>query len=153
QVLGEVGNGWAQNIGELAFERGGPDRFLSTFPVLELWLREYGAQALGERGTLLLGRATATLWGLRQLSLASARAIDGGRSPVVEAALVKEMGTRFEQELIEALLDVTDLEPSPDAASAFERLLCEAILTGPAFTIRGGTIEVLRSIVAKGLGS
>jgi alkylation response protein AidB-like acyl-CoA dehydrogenase len=149
-VLGEVGRGWAQNTAELAFERGGPDRWLSTYVVVEQWLRE-SAGVLSERAQLLLGRATATWWGLRQLSLATARAIDGGRSPVLEAALVKEVGTRFEQDVVEALLDVVDVEPSPDSASLFQRLLCEAVLTGPAFTVRGGTVEVLRAIVAKGL--
>lgn len=150
-VLGEIGRGWAQNTAELAFERGGPDRYLSTYVVVEQWLRESGGDALGERAEQLLGRAVATWWGLRQLSLASARAIDSGRSPVLEAALVKEMGTRFEQDVLEALLDVVELEPSPDSASLFQRLLCEAVLTGPSFTVRGGTVEVLRSIVAKGL--
>lgn len=150
-VLGEIGRGWAQNTAELAFERGGPDRYLSTYVVLEQWLRETPAGGLDERAQQLLGRATATWWGLRQLSLASARAIDSGRSPVLEAALVKEMGTRFEQDVLEALLDVVDAEPSPQSTSLFQQLLCEAVLTGPSFTVRGGTIEVLRSIVAKGL--
>jgi alkylation response protein AidB-like acyl-CoA dehydrogenase len=149
QLLGVVGRGWAQNTGELAFERGGPDRFLTTYVVVEQWLRE--AQSLTERQEELLGHAVAQWWVLRQLSLASARAIDSGRSPVLEAALVKEIGTRFEQDLLEALMDVQPLEPSPDSSSLFQRLLCEAVLTGPAFTIRGGTVEVLRSIVAKGL--
>ena len=33
-VLGEVGAGWKQVTSELAFERSGPERFLSTFPLL-----------------------------------------------------------------------------------------------------------------------
>jgi alkylation response protein AidB-like acyl-CoA dehydrogenase len=152
-VLGTVGRGWTQNAAELAFERGGPDRYLSTYVVVEQWLRESAAAGLTQVGLRLLGRATATWWGLRNLSLASARAIDGGRSPALEAALVKEMGTRFEQDVLTALLEVVDAEPSPESASLFQRLLCEAMLTGPAFTIRGGTVEVLRSIVAKGLGT
>lgn len=148
-VLGEVGQGWAQNTGELAFERGGPDRFLSTYLVVEQWLRESGE--LTTRQSEFLGHAVATWWGLRQLSLASARAIDSGRQPMVEAALVKEIGTRFEQDVVDALLDVQAAQPSPDSTSLFQRLLSTAVLTGPAFTIRGGTLEVLRSIVAKGL--
>ncbi|MDT7548120.1 MAG: hypothetical protein QOE84_514, partial [Actinomycetota bacterium] len=94
---------------------------------------------------------TASWWGFRQLSLASVRSIDEGSSPVVEAALVKELGTRFEQDVLDALQQLVDVEPSPDSSSLFEQLLCEAILTGPSFTIRGGTVEVLRSIVAKAL--
>jgi alkylation response protein AidB-like acyl-CoA dehydrogenase len=148
-VLGDVGRGWAQNTSELAFERGGPDRYLSTYVVVEQWLRE--STSLGEAAYQLLGRLTASWWGFRQLSLASVRSIDEGSSPVVEAALVKELGTRFEQDVLDALQQLVDVEPSPDSSSLFEQLLCEAILTGPSFTIRGGTVEVLRSIVAKAL--
>jgi alkylation response protein AidB-like acyl-CoA dehydrogenase len=150
-VLGTVGRGWAQNTSELAFERGGPDRYLSTYVVLEQFLRE--TTGLSDQALALLGRATATWWGLRQLSLASARSIDEGRSPVVEAALVKEMGTRFELDVLEALQEVVEVEPSPESSSMFQKLLCEAVLTAPSFTIRGGTIEVLRSVVAKGLNA
>ncbi|MCW2548871.1 MAG: acyl-CoA dehydrogenase [Mycobacterium sp.] len=151
-VLGTLGDGWAQNGAELAFERGGPDRFLSTYAVVEEFLREQPAGRLSERAEIFLGRAVANWWGLRQLSLASARAIDSGRSPAVEAALVKELGTRFEQDVIEGVLDICEVEPSPTSASRFQQLLSEAIVTAPSFTIRGGTLEVLRSIVGKALG-
>ena len=150
-VLGEVGMGWAQNTSELAYERGGPDRWLSTYLVVEQWLREHAATAASERGSLLLGDTVSRLWGLRQLSLSVARKIDRGEAPALESALVKEMGTRFEQDVLERVLQLVDLEPSPRSASLFERLLAAAVLTGPSFTIRGGTIEILRSVAAKGL--
>jgi alkylation response protein AidB-like acyl-CoA dehydrogenase len=150
-VLGEVGHAWTQNTSELAYERGGPDRWLSSFLLVVQWLREHADTAAGERGALLLGDVTARWWGLRQLSLSVARKIDRGEAPAVESALVKEMGTRFEQDVIERVLQLVDLEPSPASASLFERLLSSAVLTGPSFTIRGGTIEILRSVASKGL--
>jgi alkylation response protein AidB-like acyl-CoA dehydrogenase len=165
-LVGREGNGWAQIGQELAFERGGPDRWLSTYLVLEQYLRELDAHEPDAQEpdahepdahepdpafVELLGAATAQLWGLRQLSLSIARAIDAGRQPSVEAALVKEMGTRFEQDLLEAVRRLAELEPDPQSESLFERLLANAILTAPAFTIRGGTIEILRTVVAKGL--
>ena len=70
----------------------------------------------------------------------------------MQAALVKEMGTRFEQDLLESIRRFVDVEPVPDSSSLFERLLANAILTAPVFTIRGGTIEILRSVAAKGFG-
>ena len=79
--------------------------------------------------------------------------IDAGGQPAVESALVKEMGTRFEQDLLERIRRFVDVEPVAGSASLFERLLASAILTGPSFTIRGGTIEILRSVAAKGLRS
>ena len=151
-LVGHEGNGWAQIGQELAFERGGPDRWLSTYLVLEQYLREHG-DALDDAMVELLGAAAARFWGLRNLSLSVARAIDAHGQPSVQAALVKEMGTRFEQDLLEDLRRLVDLEPFPDSSSLFERLLANAILTSPAFTIRGGTIEILRSVAAKGLGA
>ncbi|WP_258080688.1 acyl-CoA dehydrogenase family protein [Nocardia nova] len=150
-VLGETGQGWRQTTAELAFERGGPDRFLSTYPVLTALLEEGfpGSDATAAR--IALGRMTAQWWVLHNMSLSLARAMDAGESPVLQAALLKEMGTRFEQDLVTMLLDLVDTEPVTDSPSRFERLLAAALLTRPVFTIRGGTSEILRSVVAKGM--
>jgi alkylation response protein AidB-like acyl-CoA dehydrogenase len=150
-VLGQVGMGWAQNTSELAHERGGPDRWLSTYLVVEQFLRERAGTPLGERAEALLGEAVARWWGLRRLSLSVARQIDRGEAPSAESALVKEMGTRFEQDVLAGVQRLIELEPSPDTSSPFERLLVRAILTAPSFTIRGGTNEILRSVAARGL--
>lgn len=155
-VLGEVGMGWAQNTSELAYERGGPDRWLSTFLVLEYFLRERAGpagSAAGERAATLLGEATAQWWALRQLSLSVARQMDRGEAPAAESALVKEMGTRFEQDVLNGVQRLADIEPSLESSSLFEQLLARAILTAPSFTIRGGTSEILRSVAARGLRS
>ena len=100
----------------------------------------------------MLGSVVARYWGLRNLSLSVARMIDAGEAPAVESALVKEMGTRFDQEVTDRVIELCELEPSPEAAGLFERLVAAALLTGPSFTIRGGTTEILRSVASKGLG-
>ncbi len=151
-VLGELGMGWAQNTSELAYERGGPDRWLSTFGIIEEFLRINEGTPLGARAHEMLGSTVARYWGLRNMSLTVARMIDRGEAPAVESSLVKEMGTRFEQDVLQKVLELVELEPSPDSAQLFERLVASAILTGPSFTIRGGTTEILRSVVSKGLG-
>jgi alkylation response protein AidB-like acyl-CoA dehydrogenase len=151
-VLGEIGQGWAQNTSELAYERGGPERWLSTYLLVEEFLRDAG-EDLGERGLAFLGQATARWWALRRLSLSVARMIDTGEAPAVQSALVKEMATRFEQDLVYGILELIDREPAPGATDPFGRLLAEAILSAPSFTIRGGTNEILRSVAAKGLSS
>src|ERR1700722_1687384 len=150
-VLGQVGEGWAQNASELVYERGGPDRFLSTYLVVEEFLRQCDSETIADTTTETLGNLVVHYWVLHALSLSLARAIDDGRLPSTEAALVKELGTRFEQDVVAAILDLIDFEPDLAAAGLFERLLVTATLTAPSFTIRGGTNEVLRSIVAKGL--
>ena len=151
-VLGELGMGWTQNTTEMAYERGGPDRWLSTFGIVEEFLRLHEGTPLGDRALEMLGWSTARWWGLRNLSLSVARLIDEGEAPSVESSLVKEMGTRYEQDVLQKVIDLIDLEPSPEAATLFERLVASAIQTGPSFTIRGGTIEILRSVASKGLG-
>jgi len=154
-VLGELGMGWAQNTSELAYERGGPDRWLSTYGIVEELVRIYeqGDHTMSSELNRLVGWATARFWALRNMSLSVARMIDTGGAPSIESALVKEMGTRFEQDLLLKITDLVDLEPSPTSDSLFERMVVGAILTGPVFTIRGGTVEILRSVAAKGLRS
>jgi alkylation response protein AidB-like acyl-CoA dehydrogenase len=152
-VLGDLGRGWSQTTAELALERGGPDRFMSVYPVVEAFLREADPAGLGSEARRFLGRATATFWVLRNLALSIARAVDRGESSVHQAALLKEMATSFEQDVITALLDVIDTSPACDSPSVFEQILCEAILTRPVFTIRGGTSEILRSVAAKAISA
>ena len=154
-VLGELGMGWAQNTSELAYERGGPDRWLSTYGIVEelIRLHEQANDAMSDELNRVVGWATARYWALRNMSLSVARMIDTGGAPSVESALVKEMGTRFEQDLLLKITELVELEPSPSSDSLFERMVVGAILTGPVFTIRGGTVEILRSVAAKGLRS
>ena len=151
-VLGEMGSGWQQVTSELAYERSGPDRWLSTFPVLREFVREGAGKAVADDEATVVGRLAARFWAIRQLSLSVARSLDAGAAPAIEAALVKEIGTRFEQDLVEALRVATEAELDQESGSLFLTLLAEAVLTSPSYTLRGGTTEILRSVAAKGLG-
>jgi hypothetical protein len=146
-LLGTEGQGWAQVLGELSFERSGPERFLSTFPLLPALLESAGASP-DDRVAEVVGRAVASMVALRRLSLGVAVALHEGREPSLEAALVKDLGTRFEGELVEAVRRVG--AASPDGALA--ALLAGAVLSVPNVTLRGGTSEILRGMVARGLG-
>lgn len=150
-VVGELGMGWAQNTTEMAYERGGPDRWLSAYGVVEELMRHHAGTPLEDRAAEVLGWATARFFGLHNMSFTVARMIDTGQAPSIEAALVKEMGTRFEQDVLLRLLEFVEEEPDPGSMLLYQRLLAKAILTGPSFTIRGGTVEVLRSVASKGL--
>lgn len=150
-VLGDIGAGWEQVTSELAHERSGPDRFLTVMGPLVEFIRRASARGADSRAATAIGRITAQLWAVRQLGLAVARSIDEGGMPSAEAALVKDLGTTLEQEIVETLREVAGVELDPGSADLFENLLAEAVSTGPAFTIRGGTTEVLRSVAAKGL--
>ncbi len=152
RVLGQVGEGWAQVTAELAHERSGPDRYLSVLGLLRRFLAAYGP-ALDDAAAAAVGRICARLWTIRQLSLAVARALEQGEAPAVEAALVKDVGTTFEQEVVEALRDVAGTEIDPEGETMFERLLAECVANAPTWTLRGGTTEVLRGIAAKSLSA
>jgi acyl-CoA dehydrogenase len=147
-VIGQPGAGWQLVTSELALERSGPERILSTFPLFVELVRRQARSRTGVSPEV--GRLIAELWTLRGLSLAVAGAIDNGRDPRIEAALVKDLGTRFESRVIEvartAVGDTGDLDD-------FDRLLAEATLAAPGFTLRGGTNEILRGIVARALGA
>lgn len=146
-LLGVEGNGWAQVIGELAFERSGPERILSTYPLLAALVDAVGpdpsAEAAAEIGTLV-----ARMSSLRRLSISVAMSLDAGRSPVTEAALVKDLGTQLEAEIPEV---ARRLVP-PGRNERFDALVAESVLSAPGFTLRGGTNEILRGIVARELG-
>lgn len=150
-VVGEIGNGWRQVTAELAFERSGPERFLSTMPLLRAAGRRLAMNGCDDAARVELGRLVARLATLRQMSLAVAAALDRGEAPAVAAALVKDAGTRFEHALAEAVRAALGTVADP-AGGELERLLAQATLHGPGFTLRGGTNEVLRGVIARDLG-
>lgn len=152
-LLGTEGDGWSQITSELAYERSGPDRYLSTFGLLRLFIGMQRDEILAPAAAEAIGRLAARFWTIRQLSLGVARAIDAGQAPKVQAALVKDIGTRFEQDAVEMLWNLCEEELDPEIGGHFERLLAEAVLTSPSFTIRGGTTEVLRGIAARHLSA
>jgi alkylation response protein AidB-like acyl-CoA dehydrogenase len=146
-VLGAVGNGWKQVTEQLAFERGGMERVLSTYPLLAATVTANPAPA-PEIATRL-GVALARLATLRGLAVGIAVAMDGGRAPVQQAAMLKDLGTTFEGDMNELAREVLDIEPDPFGEGE-ANLLAQGVLAAPGFTIRGGTTEVLRTIIAKG---
>jgi alkylation response protein AidB-like acyl-CoA dehydrogenase len=148
QRLGAVSGGWSQNVAELALERGGVDRWMSFIPVLEHWSRgEWGSTS--EWGKTELGFIAARCWAYRSMSLSVARMVDAGLSPSTEAAVIKDMGTRFEQDCVELLVRHFGRTPNLGSDDPYESLLARALLTFPSWTIRGGTTEILRNIISK----
>ncbi len=138
-LLGAEGDGWAQVTSELALERSGPERLLSSFPLLDA--------AAGKADAATVGALVAEVAVLRQMSLAVAGMMQAGHNPALQAALVKDRGTMFEQDVPERLRPVL-AEADGDLAAMYRATMQLA----PSFTLRGGTTEVLRGIVARGLG-
>ena len=150
-VIGEVGNGWDQVTAELALERSGPERFMAVFPLLLAYVQSIAASNDGS-ALETIGVVSAHLLALRKLSLSIVDAVAAGRDAGTRAALVKDLGTRFEQALVETLRITSAREPD-EAGDDLARQLAQAITVSPNFTLRGGTNEILRSIVARDLMS
>ncbi|MDX6740024.1 acyl-CoA dehydrogenase family protein [Actinocorallia sp. A-T 12471] len=144
QVLGTVGEGWTQVTEQLSFERGGVERVLSTYPLLA-HMSAHDAASRRAKGQLA-GRLKA----LRGLARDVAAEMDAGRAPVREAAVLKLLGTRFEKDVVTVARAATGLRPDLGGDTR-SRLLAEGILAAPGFTLRGGTTEVLGTIIARGL--
>jgi len=150
-VLGAVGEGWAQVTSELAFERSGPERFLSSFTLLVELARALGPRP-PERAQIALGRVVAHLMALRRLSRSVAGMLQAGENPALQAALVKDLGTTLEQEIPEIARQLVEEEPDKDSTRDFVAVLAQTVMNAPSFTIRGGTREILRGMIARGLG-
>lgn len=156
-VVGDVGDGWNMVTGELAYERAGPDRYLSAYQLLLAAIREAGTEP-GARDANDLGRLVAHLATLRRISSSIAGMLERGEQPVVEAALLKDMGTTFEREVPEVVRLLHSMEPAfvgergLAATDGIDAMLGETVLRAPGFTLRGGTREILRGMIAKGMG-
>ncbi|WGJ88977.1 acyl-CoA dehydrogenase family protein [Achromobacter mucicolens] len=151
-LIGEEGAGWAQVNAELAFERSGPERLYSSIALLECWLahcREHDADA-ASRATL--GAILSQMAVLRAMSLAVAGKLAAGLSPATEASLVKDLGTELEQAIPRIIGDTLGRHPDRPVPLPLLRTLAYLEQVAPTFSLRGGTREILRGIIARGLG-
>lgn len=153
-VLGDIGDGWTQVTSELGFERSGPERILSTQPLLDQLAVELRNETDGETPWLTadLGDLVSQLASLRPLSASVAAALSRNESVGVAAAVVKDLGTQYEAAVVDAASRSSRHRPTVDSEQATARLLAEGILHAPGFTLRGGTNEILSGVVARGLG-
>ena len=149
-LIGDVDRAWSQATGELALERSGPERFLETIFVLYELIRAIGPKP-DPRQAEGIGALVAELSTLRQLSLSVAGMMQTGKVPDVEAALVKDLGTNWEQLLPTRARELLPMARVGDN-QRFARTLQAAILIAPKLTIQGGTREILRGTIARGLG-
>lgn len=149
-LIGAEGAGWRQVMAELAFERSGPERFLSAMALLPPMIA-HASRAPDSFASYQIGRIAARLSALRQMSLAVTAELAEGRKPAWAASCVKDLGTTLEQQIpdiAQLLLDEPRIAGGDEAA----QLLARVMQLAPSFSLRGGTREILRGILAAGLG-
>ncbi len=147
-LIGNEGDGWSQVTAELAFERSGPERYLSSTGLL-LGMLDM-ADAANDRHTVALGRLVARYGALRQMSLGVSGMLLRGDDPGLVASLVKDQGALVEQSIPDIAHDL--FSDQRRAATPFAAVECYITRAAPCFSLRGGTREILRGIIARGLG-
>ena len=146
-LIGQEGDGWKQVGAELAFERSGPERYLSSSQLLLEMLDH--ADATNPQHATAIGRIVAQYGTLRQMSMGVALMLARGENPALAASLVKDQGALVEQ----AMPDIAhELFGGPaEPGSTLDQAMQYAAMAVPSFSLRGGTREILRGIIAKGL--
>ena len=147
-LIGEPGGAWTQVSAELAHERAGPERWVSAYSALVTLVDEVAEL----KGEAQVGRLVAHMWSLHRMSLSIAAMLQRGHTPAVEAALAKDLGTIFDQEVPAVAREMVTETVRARMSEEKLAMLDRALLYAPAASIRGGTREILRSIIARGLG-
>ena len=150
-IIGQRGDGWKQVMSELAFERSGPERFLSSFELFDQLVR-LTARHPDAPAARAIGRIVAHVMVLRRMSQSVAGMLQRGENPMLQASIVKDLGATFEQQIPEIARQLIDVEPDETSAQEFAAVMAITLLNAPAWSLRGGTREILRGIIARGLG-
>jgi hypothetical protein len=151
-LVGAEGGGWTQVNAELAFERSGPERIYSSIVLLDYWIDCLRKTPDASKHVETIGRFAAHLATLRNMSIAVTDKLVRGESPLVEAALIKDIGTEFEQS-VPAIIETAITAGNPGAVdSELLRTVAYMSQMAPSFSLRGGTREILRGMIARGLG-
>nr|WP_315189750.1 acyl-CoA dehydrogenase family protein [uncultured Albidiferax sp.] len=151
-LIGTEGSGWEQVNAELAFERSGPERVYSSIVLLEHWISCLRRSPDAARHAETVGRFATHLATLRNMSIAVTHKLVLGESPVVEAALIKDIGTEFEQSIPALIEAAIACDPDAPVDPDLYRTLAYVSQVAPTYSLRGGTREILRGMIARGLG-
>ena len=158
-LIGKLDHGFYQIMQQLDFERSGIERLVSNAP---LW-REAKALArergLTRRDPVLREQIAAIeiAWRAgRGLIYRVAEMLSTGRVPNFEAAVAKTFCTSLEQriaDLVSQIAGAAGALDSADPRAPFAGRAARTFLYAPAYTIQGGTNNILRNIIAtRGLG-
>lgn len=157
-LIGQPNRGWYQIASQLDYERSGIERLLSNC----LLLRDVTAYAQAQ------GLTAEPIWRDRLARVHTeveigrwhvyrvAWRLSSGTVPNAEAALAKAYCTEVEQQIATLAGDLLGIHAQLLPGSPAARLrgrVGRSLLAAPAYTIQGGTSNILRNIIAlRGLG-
>jgi len=157
-LIGELNRGFYQIMEQLDYERSGIERLFSNYP---LW-RDV-KQLAREAGLCEDGRVRQEIAAI-ETSLSAGRGmvyrvadvLSSGRVPNRESAVTKAFCTELEQRIAafaSSLLGPAGQLAFDEPSAPLGGRGARALLYAPAYTIQGGTSEILRNIIAqRGLG-
>ena len=150
-LVGKEGDGWSQVMAELAYERSGPERYLSSMALAYALIDAVGPEpdAIQQKE---VGHLAARLFNIRNMSISVTNQLASGNDPVWAASCVKDLGTSLEQELPKIAQTIVETLPSIGGGSEYGQILSKITQAAPSFSLRGGTREILRGIIARGMG-
>jgi alkylation response protein AidB-like acyl-CoA dehydrogenase len=158
-LIGKLHNGFYQIMQQLDFERSGIERLVSNAPLWRAALAHARETGLSARDAALRNRLAELeiAWRAgRGLVYRVAAMLSQGRVPNHEAAVAKTFCTSLEQRITDAVSEI--FGPAGSLAATDPRAplagrAARTLLYAPAYTIQGGTNNILRNIIAtRGLG-
>lgn len=150
-IIGQEGNGWQQVMAELAIERSGPERYLSTMALAKVLIDAVG-RSPDQLQAVEIGKIYARLKTLRNMSIAVTSALVEGKDPAWAASCVKDLGTLLEQDMSKIAQKIIASAPYSEGGDDYSAVLALTMQMAPSFSLRGGTREILRGIIARGIG-
>jgi alkylation response protein AidB-like acyl-CoA dehydrogenase len=157
-LVGKKDGGFDQIMAQVVYERAGLERLLQNYPLKEN-LVEY-AKTTKRKGRYLweepvIRNTIATLeieFNIgRLLCYNVAWNIDQGKIPNYEASLCKAFCTQYEKKLSDVTTQIMGLygQLLPNSTrSPCDGLASASYLWSPSYTLQGGTVEILKNIVA-----
>jgi len=157
-MVGQENDAFKQIMAQMDYERSGMERLMQNYPIYEqliAYAKKMEKKKVGEayyawvRDSLAQVEVEFNIG--RLLVYYTAWTIDQGKKPSKEAALAKAYCNQYEQRLNDLATQILGpsslLREGPWAAFGGE--MAECYLWSPSYTLQGGSVEVLKNIVAQ----
>lgn len=158
-LVGQENAGFKQIMEQVDYERAGIERLMQNYPIYEQllqYVRKMDRESTDDAFYNWVRDAVAQMEieynAGRLLCYFTAWMIDQGKKPTSQAALCKAFCTQYEQRLNDLATRVVGPVSQIRIGSSWAPFavdLAEIYLWGPSFTLQGGSVEILKNIVAQ----